>query len=126
MLASIEAALERFRIHFDTFERQSVVETEIPEAIALLDTFEEDGAVWARTSAHGDEKDRVVIRSDGSPTYFASDAAYVRRKYARGFDRLVYVLGADHHGYVGGCKRSRRCSGINEARWRYCSTSSCT
>ena len=100
MLASIEAALERFRIHFDTFERQSVVETEIPEAIALLDTFEEDGAVWARTSAHGDEKDRVLIRSDGAPTYFASDAAYVRRKYARGFDRLVYVLGADHHGYV--------------------------
>ena len=101
MLASIEAALERFRVHFDTFERQSVVETEIPEAIALLDTLEEDGAVWARTSAHGDEKDRVLIRSDGAPTYFASDAAYVRRKYARGFDRLVYVLGADHHGYVG-------------------------
>ena len=101
MLASIEASLERFRIHFDTYERQSVVETEIPEAIALLDTFEDDGALWARTSAHGDEKDRVLVRSDGAPTYFAADAAYVRRKYARGFDRLVYVLGADHHGYVG-------------------------
>ena len=74
---------------------------EIPEAIALLDTFEEDGALWARTSAHGDEKDRVLVRSDGTPTYFAADAAYVRRKYAKGFDRLVYVLGADHHGYVG-------------------------
>jgi arginyl-tRNA synthetase len=101
MLAQIEAALERFRIHFDSFERQSVVETEIPEALALLDTFEEDGALWARTSAHGDEKDRVLVRSDRTPTYFAADAAYVRRKYARGFDRLVYVLGADHHGYVG-------------------------
>ena len=101
MLGLIEAALERFRIHFDTYERQSVVETEIPEAIALLDTFEEDGALWARTSAHGDEKDRVLVRSDGTPTYFAADAAYVRRKYAKGFDRLVYVLGADHHGYVG-------------------------
>ena len=101
MLGQIEAALERFRIHFDTFERQSVVETEIPEAIALLDTYEEDGALWARTSAHGDEKDRVLVRSDGTPTYFAADAAYVRRKYAKGFDRLVYVLGADHHGYVG-------------------------
>ncbi len=99
--ALIEAALERFRIHFDSFERQSVVETEIPEAIALLDTFEEEGALWARTSAHGDEKDRVLVRSDGTPTYFAADAAYVRRKYAKGFDRLVYVLGADHHGYVG-------------------------
>ncbi len=101
MLAEIESALERFRIHFDTFERQSVVEKEIPEAIALLDTFEEDGALWARTSRHGDEKDRVLVRSDGTPTYFAADAAYVRRKYAKGFDRLVYVLGADHHGYVG-------------------------
>ena len=100
MLALIEAALERFRIRFDSFERQSAVELEIPEAIALLDTFEEDGALWARTSAHGDEKDRVLVRSDGTPTYFAADAAYVRRKYAKGFDRLVYVLGADHHGYV--------------------------
>ncbi len=101
MLQSIEASLERFRIRFDSFERQSVVEHEIPEAIALLETFEEDGALWARTSAHGDEKDRVLVRSDGTPTYFAADAAYVRRKYAKGFDRLVYVLGADHHGYVG-------------------------
>ena len=101
MLGLIEAALERFRISFDTFERQSVVEAEIPEAIALLDTYEEDGALWARTSAHGDEKDRVLRRSDGTPTYFAADAAYVRRKYAKGFDHLVYVLGADHHGYVG-------------------------
>ncbi len=101
MLESMEASLEQFRIHFDSYERQSVVETEIPEAIALLDTFDEEGALWARTSAHGDEKDRVLVRSDGAPTYFAADAAYVRRKYAKGFDRLVYVLGADHHGYVG-------------------------
>ena len=101
MLGLIEAALARFRIGFDTFERQSVVEAEIPEAIALLDTYEDDGALWARTSAHGDEKDRVLRRSDGTPTYFAADAAYVRRKYAKGFDHLVYVLGADHHGYVG-------------------------
>ncbi len=100
MLGLMESALDRFRIHFDTYERQSIVETEIPEAIALLETFEEDGALWARTSAHGDEKNRVLIRSDGTPTYFAADAAYVRRKYAKGFDRLVYVLGADHHGYV--------------------------
>jgi arginyl-tRNA synthetase len=100
MLEEIEGSLERFRIHFDTFERQSVVEAEAPEALELLDTYEADGAVWARTSAHGDDKDRVVVRSNGEPTYFAFDAAYVRRKYARGFDRLVYILGADHHGYV--------------------------
>ena len=100
MLERIEATLERFRVHFDTWELQSAVEAEIPEAVALLDTFEEAGAVWARTSAHGDDKDRVLVRSGGAPTYFAADAAYIRRKYARGFDRLIYVLGADHHGYV--------------------------
>jgi arginyl-tRNA synthetase len=100
MLEHIEATLERFRLHFDTFERQSVVEAEIPEALAAIDTYQADGAVWARTSLHGDDKDRVVVRSDGTPTYFAADAAYVRRKFARGFDRLIYVLGADHHGYV--------------------------
>jgi len=101
MLSRIEETLERFRIHFDTWVLQSDVESEIPEAIALLDTYEHDDAVWARTSAHGDDKDRVLIRSDGTPGYFAADAAYIRRKYAKGFDRLVYVLGADHHGYVG-------------------------
>jgi arginyl-tRNA synthetase len=100
MLEKMEASLERFRVHFDSFTRETEVEVEIPEAIALLDTYEEDGAVWARTSAHGDDKDRVLVRSGGEPTYFAKDAAYLRRKYSRGFDRLVYVLGADHHGYV--------------------------
>ncbi len=100
MLARIEASLGRFRIHFDTCERQSEFETEIPAALPLLETYESEGAVWARTSAYGDEKDRVLIRSDGTPTYFGADAAYIRRKLAGGFDRLVYVLGADHHGYV--------------------------
>ena len=100
MLAQIEATLERFRIQFDTWERESDLEPEVPEAVALLDTYEADGAVWARTTAHGDDKDRVLVRSNGTPTYFAKDAAYIRRKLGGGFDRLVYVLGADHHGYV--------------------------
>ena len=100
MMRRIEETLARFRVHFDSWTRETEVEVEIPEAVALLDTFEDDGAVWARTSVHGDDKDRVLVRSDGEPTYFAKDAAYMRRKYAGGFDRLVYVLGADHHGYV--------------------------
>jgi arginyl-tRNA synthetase len=100
MMERIEETLERFRVAFDSWTRETEVEAEIPEAVALLDTFEEEGAVWARTSAHGDDKDRVLVRSDGEPTYFAKDAAYMRRKYAGGFDRLIYVLGADHHGYV--------------------------
>ena len=100
MLERIQTSLEMFRIRFDSFERQSEVEAEAPDAIELLATYEADGALWARTSPHGDDKDRVLVRSNGEPTYFAFDAAYIRRKYARGFDRLIYVLGADHHGYV--------------------------
>jgi arginyl-tRNA synthetase len=101
MLERIEAALERFRVHFDTFERESAVAADIPSALEAIETYDAEGALWARTSTHGDDRDRVVVRSDGTTTYFAADAAYIRRKFSRGFDRLVYVLGADHHGYVG-------------------------
>ena len=100
MMRQMEASLERFRIVFDSFAYQSEVEPEAVAATSLIDTYEEGGALWAKTSEHGDDKDRVVVRSNGEPTYFAVDAAYIRRKYARGFDRLIYVLGADHHGYV--------------------------
>ena len=100
MLERIEATLERFRVHFDTWERESEFGAEVADAVPLLDTYEADGAVWARTSEHGDDKDRVLVRSNGEPTYFGKDAAYIRRKLSGGFDRLVYVLGADHHGYV--------------------------
>ena len=100
MLERIEASLERFRVHLDTWERESEFGAEVDEALPLLDTYEAEGAVWARTSALGDDKDRVLVRSNGEPTYFAKDAAYIRRKLSGGFDRLVYVLGADHHGYV--------------------------
>jgi arginyl-tRNA synthetase len=100
MLERIEATLERFRVHFDTWERESEFGAEVADAVPLLDTYEAEGAVWARTSAHGDDKDRVLVRSNGEPTYFGKDAAYIRRKLSGGFDRLIYVLGADHHGYV--------------------------
>ncbi len=64
------------------------------------DTFESEGALWLRTTAHGDDKDRVLTRSDGEPTYFAADIAYHRGKLERGFEHLITVMGADHHGYV--------------------------
>jgi arginyl-tRNA synthetase len=99
MLHRIEASLERFRIHFDSWERQSVVEQRLPELLPRLDTYEKDGALWARSSAYGDEEDRVLLRSgDRSPTYRAADVPYLVEKLDRGFDRAVYVLGADHHG----------------------------
>ncbi|MCC6223623.1 MAG: arginine--tRNA ligase [Thermoleophilia bacterium] len=103
MLERIEASLERFRIHVDTWARQSELELRIPELLEGLDTYEAEGATWLRASAHGAEKDYVLIRSPergGLPTYEAADAVYLHDKFSRGFDRLVYVLGADHHGHV--------------------------
>jgi len=100
MIGLIERELEEFRIHIDVWVRQSGLEAEVSDALESLPTYEQDGARWVQTTAHGDDKDRVVVRSDGSFTYFASDAAYMRNKFERGFDRVVYVLAADHHGYV--------------------------
>jgi len=99
MLRRIEETLERFRIHFDSWARQSVLEQRLPELLPRLDTYERDGALWARSSAYGDDEDRVLIRSDGgAPTYRAADVAYLVDKLDRGIDRAIYVLGADHHG----------------------------
>ena len=100
MLAEVEHGLERFHVHVDSWTRQSVIEQELDDALAALPVYESEGALWLRTTEWGDDKDRVVVRSDGRPTYFAADAAYLRHKFAQGFDRLIYVLGADHHGYV--------------------------
>ena len=100
MRESIEASLERFRIHIDTWRRQSAIEEHVPEVLAAIETYEQDGAVWAPTTRFGDDKDRVVVRSDGTYTYYAADIAYVRDKLERGFDTAIYVLGSDHHGYV--------------------------
>jgi len=99
MLERIEATLERFRIHFDGWARQSELELRLPEFLPRLDTYERDGAVWARSSAYGDEDDRVLIRSEsGTPTYRAADVVYLADKLDRHFERAIYVLGADHHG----------------------------
>ena len=99
MLKEMEGTLERFRIHFDTWRRQSELEDRLPELLPRLDTYEKEGALWARSSAYGDEEDRVLLRSgDGSPTYRAADVPYLVDKLERGFDRAIYVLGADHHG----------------------------
>jgi arginyl-tRNA synthetase len=99
MLERIEQTLERFRIHFDSWARQSELEERLPELLPRLDTYEREGAVWARSSEYGDEEDRVLVRSEGGvPTYRAADVVYLVDKLDRGFDRAIYVLGADHHG----------------------------
>ncbi len=101
MLAQIETSLERFRVHFDSWALQSELEQRIGEFLPRLDTYEREGAIWARASAYGDDDDRVLIRSPergGTPTYRAADVVYLADKLDRGFDRAMYVLGADHHG----------------------------
>jgi arginyl-tRNA synthetase len=106
MRAAAEATLERFGVEFDTwYSERSVYESgrmgaTIDELRRRGHVYDSEGAVWLRTTEFGDDKDRVLIRSDGSPTYLAPDIAYHRDKLARGFARLLDVLGADHHGYV--------------------------
>jgi arginyl-tRNA synthetase len=104
MLEQIEASLERFRIHFDSWAKQSELERALPELLERLPTYERDGALYVHSTKFGDEKDRVLVRSPergGLPTYEAADIAYLRDKLERGFFHVIYVLGADHHGVAG-------------------------
>ena len=101
MLAHIEATLERFRVHFDSWALQSELEQRLPDLLPRVDTYEKDGALWACSSEYGDDQDWVLVRSPeqgGRPTYRAADIAYLDDKLDRGLDRAIYVLGADHHG----------------------------
>jgi arginyl-tRNA synthetase len=106
MLARITHTLKVLGVEFDVYfgERTLHESGDIQQAIAHLreagHVYDAEGATWLRTTAFGDDKDRVLLRSDGRPTYFAADCAYLANKVARGFDHCVYVLGADHHGYV--------------------------
>jgi arginyl-tRNA synthetase len=107
MVADIRATLEGFGAHFDNFfsERSLHESGALEKALATLreqgHVFERDGAVWLRTTDFGDDKDRVLVKADGEPTYFAADCAYYLDKRGRGFDKVVILLGADHSGYVG-------------------------
>jgi len=106
----LASTLARMGVEFDVwFSEQSLVESHAVEA--TLDdlrghgeVYEADGAIWLRTTDFGDDKDRVLVKSDGEPTYLLPDIAYHRDKFARGHDLLIDVWGADHHGYVGRLK----------------------
>ncbi|XBB68385.1 arginine--tRNA ligase [Nocardioides sp. WV_118_6] len=114
--------LDMFNTHFDVwFSELSLHESgSVPETLASLKekghVFEDGGALWMRTTDFGDDKDRVLIKSDGELTYFASDTAYYLNKRARGFDRCIYLLGADHHGYVGRLRAMAACAGDDPAQ----------
>ena len=104
--AGIDQDLQRFGIHFDNwYSEQSLYDRDlVKRGIATLEergyTYTQDGALWLRTTEFDDDKDRVLVRANGATTYFASDIAYHQEKYERGFDTVIDVWGADHHGYV--------------------------
>lgn len=106
MLAVIRKDLEDFGVFFDTWqsERELYAKGEVEQAISDLRArgyiYEEEGATWFRSTAFGDDKDRVIIKKDGEYTYFAPDIAYHRKKIQKGFDELIDIWGADHHGYI--------------------------
>ncbi len=118
VLDSLRQDLDAFGITFDVwFSERSLhdsgaVKDETSHLLAMGAAYEKDGAIWLRTQEHGDEEDRVLVRRDGAPTYIASDAAYARNKFARGFDRAIYVLGPDHAGYVARMKAAVEAIGI--------------
>jgi arginyl-tRNA synthetase len=123
MRKRINATLDRFRVRFDTwFSERSLHESGRVEA-AIEDlrerghVYEQDRAVWLRTSEFGDEKDRVLVRAGGEPTYFGADIAYHRDKLERGAERLIDPLGADHHGYVPRMRAAIQALGVDPDRY---------
>nr|WP_244615886.1 arginine--tRNA ligase [Stackebrandtia albiflava] len=117
MFAEIRESLARFGVHFDVYfnEKDLHDRGELDAALQRLRdqgrVFEADGATWLRTTDFGDDKDRVLRKSDGQWTYFAADCAYYLDKRQRGFDRVVIMLGADHHGYIGRMRAMAACFG---------------
>ncbi|SEK18695.1 arginyl-tRNA synthetase [Blastococcus sp. DSM 46786] len=107
MVAEIRSTMEAFGVHFDVWFSETSLHRAgaLEKAVARLreqgHVYDSEGAVWLRTTTFGDDKDRVLVKADGEPTYFAADCAYYLDKRERGFDKVVIMLGADHSGYVG-------------------------
>jgi arginyl-tRNA synthetase len=120
--AGIEASLERLGVHFDVWKGEGSLHDEgwVARGVERLreagHVYEADGATWFASTAFGDDKDRVVYRSNGQPTYFASDIGYVAEKFSRGFDELIYLWGADHHGTVARLRNAATAMGYDAER----------
>ena len=123
MRRRIEATLERFRVHFDTWssERELLerraLELTLEQLATAGHTYDAEGALWLRTTEFGDDKDRVLVRSDGEPTYFGGDIAYHRDKLERADGQIIVPLGADHHGYVPRMKAAFAALGADPDRY---------
>lgn len=117
--AGIERSLQNLGVPFDVWTGEGSLHDEgwVSRGIERLKAagcmYEQDGALWFRSTDFGDDKDRVVIRSNGEPTYFASDIGYVVEKFSRGFDELIYIWGADHHGTVARLKNAAQALGLD-------------
>jgi arginyl-tRNA synthetase len=118
----IEASLDRLGVHFDVWKSEGSLH-EGGWVGRALDTlrdaghlYEQDGATWFRSTAFGDDKDRVVVRSNGQTTYFAADIGYLAEKFSRGFDHIIYVWGIDHHGYIARTRGAAAGLGIDPDR----------
>ena len=115
----IEASLAALGVRFDVWTSEARLHDDgwVARAVDRLrehgQVYEEDGAVWFRSTAYGDDKDRVIYRSNGEPTYFAADIGYVTEKFSRGFDHLIYVWGADHHGTVARLRNAAEAMGYD-------------
>jgi arginyl-tRNA synthetase len=120
MINMIDKSLREYGVTFDVWSRESALYSEgkVDRAIELLRKrgyiYDKDGAAWFKSSEFGDEKDRVIVRSNGEKTYFAGDIAYHMDKHERGFDRAINIWGADHHGYVPRMKGVMKALGYNE------------
>jgi len=122
-LAALREDLSRFNVRFDVwFSERTLHPAKVTDAIAKLrengTIYEKDGALWLRSTDYGDDKDRVVIRENGEPTYLAADIAYHRDKFERGFGTLVDIWGADHHGYVCRVKAAMKALGYDPEKLR--------
>jgi arginyl-tRNA synthetase len=121
-MAEIRATLARFGVSFDTYlleaslARRGLIAEAVERLRAADHVYEAAGASWFRSTAFGDDKDRVVIRSDGTHTYFGADLAYLLDKFGRGFDHLIYVWGADHHGDVARVRGAAEALGLDPGR----------
>jgi len=122
MLEEMRTSLERFGTTYDVwFSEQTLHDSgDVDRALASLEekglVEERDGAKWLLTTRFGDDKDRVLVRANGEPTYLAADAAYLLNKFDRGFDRLIYLWGADHHGAIGRLKAAAEGLGFDPER----------
>jgi arginyl-tRNA synthetase len=117
--SGIEASLEHLGVHFDVWKEEGSLHRDgwVERAVDRLRSgghvYEEGGATWFRSTAFGDDKDRVITRSNGQPTYFASDIGYLTEKFDRGFDELIYIWGADHHGTVARVRNAAEAMGYD-------------